>query len=360
MGLPSINITFREQGITAIKRGQRGIVALILRGAIPATNPVEIYTPADIPETMSKDNKKQVNLALMGYQRPPRKVIAYMIGEEDDYAEAMNYLETIRWDYLAIPGITEAETTEVANWIKSLRGTKGIKVKGVLPNTPADHEGIINVTADEMDDNTQIYTPAEYCARFAGLFAGTPLTIAATFAPLPELIDCEKLTRDELDEAIDRGELQLYNDGEKIKVARAVNSFITTTEEKGDSFKKIKIVDCMDMIHDDIKKTAEDNYLGKYSNSYDNKCLLISAIQGYFDQLELDGILERGKNWIGIDVAAQTAYLKSIGYKTPDGRTVEDMEEQEIKEANTKDKVFLAANIKILDAIELIELPISI
>ena len=360
MGLPSINITFREQGITAIKRGQRGIVALILRGAMQETNPVEIYTPADIPETMSEDNKKQVNLALMGYQRPPRKVIAYMIGAEDDYAEAMNYLETIRWDYLAIPGITEAETTEVANWIKSLRGTKGIKVKGVLPNTPADHEGIINVTADEMDDNTQIYTPAEYCARFAGLFAGTPLTIAATFAPLPELIDCEKLTRDELDEAIDRGELQLYNDGEKIKVARAVNSFITTTEEKGDSFKKIKIVDCMDMIHDDIKKTAEDHYLGKYANSYDNKCLLISAIQGYFDQLELDGILDRGKNWVGIDVAAQTAYLKSIGYSTPDGRTVEDMEIQEIKEANTKDKVFLAANIKILDAIEEIFLPITI
>ncbi len=360
MGLPSINISFREQGITAIKRGQRGIVALILRGAIPATNPIEITTPADIPETMSQANKKQINLALMGYQRPPRKVIAYMIGSGDDYTEAMNYLETIRWDYLAIPGITEAETTEVANWIKSLRDTKGIKVKGVLPNTPADHEGIINVTADEMFDGTETYSAAEYCARFAGLFAGTPLTIAATFAPLPELIDCEKLNKEGLDEAIDRGELQLYNDGEKIKVARAVNSFVTTTEEKGESFKKIKIVDAMDMIHDDIKKTAEDNYLGKYANSYDNKCLLISAIQGYFDQLELDGILDRGKNWVGINVAAQTAYLKSIGYKTPDGRTVEDMEIQEIKEANTKDKVFLAANIKILDAIEDIFLPITI
>src|SRR5690606_2532010 len=187
---------------------------------------------------------------------------------------------------------------------------------------PADHEGIINVTADEMFDGTETYSTAEYCSRFAGLFAGTPLTIAATFATLPELVDCKKLTKDELDEAIKRGELQLYNDGEKIKIARAVNSLVTTTQEKGDSFKKIKIVDCMDMIHDDIKKTAEDNYLGKYANSYDNKCLLISAIQGYFDELELAGILDRGKNWVGIDVAAQTAYLKSIGYKTPDGRTV--------------------------------------
>lgn len=362
MGLPSINITFRELGITAIQRGQRGIVALILRGTVPEPdkNPVIITSPADIPENMSQANKKQVNLALMGYQRPPKKVIAYMIGAEDDYTEAMNYLETVKWDYLAIPEIQPEETTVVANWIKQLRDNKKIKVKAVLPNTPADHEGIINVTADEMDDGTAIYGPAEYCSRFAGIFAGTPLTMAATFAPLPELIDCKKLIKDELDQAIDRGELQLYNDGEKIKVARAVNSLVTTTQEKGESFKKIKIIDVMDMIHDDIKKTAEDNYLGKYANSYDNKCLLISAIQGYFDQLELDGILDRGQNFVRIDIAAQANYLKSIGYKTPDGRTVDEMNEQEIKEANTKDKVFLTANIKILDAIEDIELPITI
>ncbi|MDI9412786.1 MAG: phage tail sheath C-terminal domain-containing protein [Bacillota bacterium] len=360
MGLPSINISFQEAGISAIQRGERGIVALILRGAVPIENPVQIYTPADIPEDASAANRKQINLALMGYQRPPRKVIAYMIGSEDDYTDAMNYLETVRWDYLAIPGIEPEETLEVSNWIKALRDTKGIKVKAVLPNMPADHEGIINITADEMFDGTEIYEASEYCARFAGLFAGTPLTIAATFAPLPELQDCLKLSKEDLDTAIDSGELQLYNDGEKIKVARAVNSLVTTTQEKGESFQKIKIVDAMDMIHDDIKKTAEDSYLGKYANSYDNKCLLISAIQGYFDQLEIDGILDRGKNSVFIDIPAQTAYLKGIGYQMPDGRTVEDMSEQEIKEANTKDKVFLAANIKILDAIEEINLPITI
>ena len=360
MGLPSINISFREAGISAIQRGERGIVALILRGAVPADNPIEIYTPGDIPETMSSVNRKQVNLALMGYQRPPRKVIAYTIGSEADYTEALNYLETVRWDYLAIPGIEPEDTLEIASWVKSLRDTKGKRVKAVLPNMPADHEGIINVTADEMTDGVDLYTTAEYCARFAGLFAGTPLTIAATFAPLPELVDCLKLTKTELDDAINAGELQLYNDGEKIKIARAVNSLVTTTQEKGESFQKIKIVDAMDMIHDDIKRTAEDSYLGKYANSYDNKCLLISAIQGYFDQLEIDGILDPGKNSVYIDIAAQRAYLKSIGYKTSDGRTVDEMSEQEIKEANTKDKVFLAATIKILDAIEEINLPITI
>ena len=35
------------------------------------------------------------------------------------------------------------------------------------------------------------------------------------------------------------------------------------------------------LISNDIRATARDNYLGKYSNSYDSKCLLVTAIQGY-------------------------------------------------------------------------------
>lgn len=50
--------------------------------------------------------------------------------------------------------------------------------------------------------------------------------------------------------------LSLCGDGEKVKVCRAVNSFVTTTGTKGESFKKIKVVDTMDMIKDDIRLTA--------------------------------------------------------------------------------------------------------
>ncbi|MGB9813529.1 MAG: phage tail sheath subtilisin-like domain-containing protein [Thermovenabulum sp.] len=356
MGLPAINIIFKEVAATAFQRGERGIVALILKDTnVPATNPFTVTTVSDIPTTLSEANKEQIQLALMGYIRPSRKVIVYVLpNTATDYTEAQNYLETVKWDYVAVPGIQAAETTAFATWIKNLRDTKNKKVKAVLPNTAADHEGIINFATQQIVTADKTYTTAEYCSRIAGMLAGTPLTISATFAPLPEVIDCDKLTKDEMDTAINQGKLILYNDGEKIKIARAVNSLVTTTQDKGESFKKIKIVDAMDMIYDDIKKTAEDYYIGKYANSYDNKCLLISAIQAYFDQLELDGILDKGKNSVGIDLDAQIAYLKSLGYD------VDSMQEQEIKEANTRDKVFLKASIKILDAIEDITLNINI
>lgn len=353
MKLPSINITFREEGVTAVQRGERGIVALILKDDVPIKT-FEVLTSSDIPKTLSEFNQDQIKKTLLGYRTPPRKVVCYVVNEEEGYEDAKDYLETIKWDYLAVPEIEQSEIEDFATWIKELRDNKEKKVKAVLPHTPADHEGIINFTTDEILTEDKEYTTAEYCARIAGLIAGTPLTIASTFAPLPEVLDCEKKTRDELDGAIENGEFVIFNDGEKVKVGRGVNSLVTTGEGKQDSFKKIKIVEAMDLIHDDIKRTAEDNYLGKYPNSYDNKCLLIVAIQGYLEGLELDGVLEQNTSNVAIDLERQTNYL------TSEGIDVENMNEQEIKNANTKDKVFLTSTITILDAIEEIDLEIII
>lgn len=352
MGLPSVIINFKETASSAIKRGERGIVALVLRDGVDNIESHEVLVPSDVPTDLKEFNREQIQLALMGYETPPKKVIGVVVPEEEtNYNEVMKYLETLRWDYLAIPEIEQHEVMTIAIWIKSLDK----KVKVVLPHCKGDHENIINFTSDGIVTENRTYSTAEYCSRIAGLLAGTPMTISATFAPFNEVVDFEKKTKAEMDEAINKGELILYHDGEKVKVARAVNSLVTTTEEKGESFKKIKIVDAMHMIHDDIKKTAEDSYLGKDANSYDNKCLLITAIQAYLDQLVLDGILDnKFDNKVYIDIEGQTAYLKSIGVD------VESLNEQELKEYNTKDKVFLKSNIKILDAIEDISLNIIV
>ncbi|MCR1907461.1 phage tail sheath protein, partial [Intestinimonas butyriciproducens] len=77
-------------------------------------------------------------------------------------------------------------------------------------------------------------------------------------------------------------------------------------------------------------------------------------IKGYLVGLEQSGILQAGSSSVGIDLAHQEAYLQSVGTDTS------KMSQQEIKEANTADKVFLEASIKILDAIEDISLNITI
>lgn len=355
MPMPSVNVSFTEKAAQVIKRGERGIVALILKETtVPSTNPIVAFSTADVPDTLTAANQEQIKLALMGYVKTPKKVIAFVIKDEtvDDYTPALTYFGLNRFDYLAIPTVeTDAKTTDIVTWIKAQR-TAGRKVKAVLPNTAGDNEGIINFATASVTEGSTIYTTEQYCSRIAGLIAGTPLTISCTYAPLTELTDCARLTAADMDTAVDAGKLIVFYDGEKVKIGRGVNSLTTTTADKGSQFKKIKIVDAMDMIYDDITKTAQDSYLGKFSNSYDNKCLLISAIGGYFEQLVLDGILLSGT--VSIDIAAQRAYLKGLGIAT------DDMSDDKIRVYDTDDKVFLKASITILDAIEEIQLPITI
>lgn len=72
MGMPSVIVTFKEKGITAIERSQNGVIALVLVEDNPI-EPVNVYTPDDIPETLTDDNKEQVQLCLMGYQTGPKR-----------------------------------------------------------------------------------------------------------------------------------------------------------------------------------------------------------------------------------------------------------------------------------------------
>lgn len=118
-------------------------------------------------------------------------------------------------------------------------------------------------------------------------------------------------------------------------------------------FQKIKIVDTLDIIHSDIRKVIIDDYIGKVTNSYDNKCLLIVAIKSYLEELEKSALIESDST-VEIDFEAQKSYLKSKGVD------LSYMTLQEIKEANTGSKVFLKAKIKVLDAMEDIDLSIEI
>lgn len=360
MPLPSVNIIFQSKAIAAIQRGAVGILALVLKDAsVAALTEYKLQDIADIPDTLNATNQKYIEQAFMG---TPKEIKAVVIpSTATDYNEALNYLETIKFNVLAIPGISDTDATTVATWVKSMRDTKERKIMAVLPAEAADHEGIVNFAVEDgagvagtVKVGSDTYTASQYSARIAGLIAGLPLTVAPTYQVLTEVDDVPHITKSEADTKIDAGKLILYHDGEKVKIARGVTSLVTTTETKGSDWKKIKLVRILDMIYHDVKDTIEDVYIGKYQNSYENKLLLINAINAYFEQLELERVLDPGKNRCEIDIAAQKAYLRSIG------EDVDNMAEQQIKEANTRDKVFLVSTVRPLDAIEDVQLVVNL
>lgn len=350
---PQISVTFTELGISAITRGEKGTVALIVRDAAEVA-PFAITQASQTPDTLGKETQDYIKRTFLGYVNPPKKVIVYVLAPDGKLSDALDHLATYAFDYICGPqDCTKEEATDIASWVKSRRLNDGAKYKAVLPNHPADNYAIVNFTGDAMTDGTTVWTTAEYCSRVAGLLAGTPMKIAATYAPMPELSDCARLTKDESDEAVGSGELALRWDGRKVKLNRAVTSLVTTSQGMLDSFKKIKIVEIMDLIRTDISATAEDEYIGKYANTYDNKLLLITAIRGYFMGLEQSQLVKSGYT-VDLDVDSIEQYLMSRGTNT------EEMSEQQLREADTGSHVFIIVRCKILDAIEDIFIEVEI
>ena len=351
LGMPSITIRFIEKGVSAIQRGQRGIVGLILRGAVPSTNPVVVTTESDIVGTWSNANKQYVKDALVGYTEKPKKIICFFVAADaEDYSTALDYFSSQYVDYVAIPTVaTDELESSVVSWVKN-EWENHNQIIVVLPDVTGDFEGIVNFTSDDIKVGSNTYTSEQYTPRIAGLLAGTPMTMSATYATLNEVDDVARLTKAQQDAAVAAGKFILFYDAEKVKTGTAVTSFTTTTSEKGDSFKKIKLVDTMRQITRDIYSTVRDSYIGKYPNTYDNKVMLCNAIMGYFKQLT--DIVENYS--IDIDAEANATYLESKGIDTS------DMTTDELRHANTGDKVFLTAKMNLVDVMENIDIPIYI
>ena len=364
MGLPDIVIEFSRKAVAAIQSGTLGVVGIILKddknnGAMILRGVDEIPTGES---AFSAANTAYIQRAFIG---APTKVIIYTLPKDaEDYNAAFKYFATQRVHYMVgAPDISTDEAKLFATWIKGLRAKSIRRPVAVLPNTAGDDRSVVNFSVvnysstDKIMEGEKAYTEAEYCSRIAGLLAGVDLRISATFKPLSELTQIPSADDEEVDTAIDAGKLVLYSDGERIVIGRGVNSLVTTSEVNTEDLKKIKISAIQDLIEGDIYSTINSSYIGNYSNSYDNKCLLITAIRGYLRGLEATdggkGYLRANRSTMEIDVAKQKLYLESIGIDTS------EMSEQEIKEANTGSHVFLKGTISILDAIEDVDIFIN-
>lgn len=170
--------------------------------------------------------------------------------------------------------------------------------------------------------------------------------MSGTYAALPELTGVTPRTKEEQIEAINNGKLILIHDGQTAKLARAVNSLTTIPPEGKADWSKIKIVEGMDLVTYYLRTTIQNEYIGRYPNTYDNKQLLVTAISAYLTYLEGAGVLNPGESYAEIDVAAQEKWLKANGVETA------DLTRQQIKEYQTGSWVFVKCGGRFVDAME--------
>ena len=349
MGLPIIDISFKQLAKSAVIRSQRGIVALILKDTTKAS--LTVFDEGDIPSSLTKENQGLIKDVLKG---SPNKIELFVLGAEGEISEALTYFEGVEFNLMCMPSAETSDVTAIKTFIKKMNDVVKYKCDAIVANDKADSEAIINYTAKDIVVNGESVTTANHTARMAGLIEGTPLHQSVTFATLSDVDAIENLTKEQADTRIDNGELILVREMGKVRVARGVNSLTTLTDIKGNAFQKIKLRKILNLIHNDLRRVIVEKYIGKVPNNYDNKCVLITEIKNYLDELATEQLIEK-VNTVGIDLIAQKKWLKDNT-----NLDVNAMTEQEIKEANTQSNVFLAISLKTLDAMEDIVIGISI
>lgn len=360
-GLPQVLIDFKTKGITAIKRSARGVVVLILKcESTDTSNKYKISDVSEIPEGVF--DEASTDLIKKCLDGTPLRILIYTLPKasvqapKNTQATLLKQLKHIRYNYIAAPTGTTQDQQDLASYIKAERNNSRKTVKAVVGSVAADFDGVINFCTEDIKVATgkntagkttyKTYTPIEYTARIAGILAGLALDRSATYYKLTE-VESVKVYED-LNDRIDHGELHLFDeeDGEGVKIARACNSLQTFTTDKGEEFRKIKIVEGVDMVTDDIRDTFKKYYVGKYINDYDHKMLFVAAIMVYFGQLAGNVLDSRAGNTVDIDFQFQKDYA------IIKGEDVSQMTNMQIREYNTGSQIGLSGNVKFVDAME--------
>ena len=349
MGLPIIDISFKQLAKSAVIRSQRGIVALILKDTTKAS--LTVFDEGDIPSSLTKENQGLIKDVLKG---SPNKIELFVLGTGTNISEALTYFEGIEFNLMCMPSAETSDVTAIKSFIKKMNEVVKYKCDAILANENADSESIINYTANNIVVGGKSVTTAKHTARIAGLIEGTPLHQSITFATLSDVDAIENLTKEQADTRIGNGELILVREMGKVRVSRGVNSLTSLTDVKGNAFQKIKLRKILNLIHNDLRRVIVEKYIGKVPNNYDNKCVLITEIKNYLDELATEQLIEK-VNTVGIDLIAQKKWLKDNT-----NLDVNAMTEQEIKEANTQSNVFLAISLKVVDAMEDIVIAVEI
>ena len=309
MGLPEIFISFQTAAVSAITRSARGVLAVAVKDATEGGATEATYKSlAEVPEDkFSPENYRLLKLAFLA---APSKVWVLRVGE--DAEKTYQALERLRFDWLAAPGLEDAR---VMSFIKTLRnGGRG--VKAVVANATApDCEGIVNLCVSGLTLEDGAMEAKDYAVRVAALLAALPLTRSATYVNLPEVVGCDALAEPDAD--VDAGKLIIVPGREGYRLGRAVNSLTTLTPDKAAPFQKIKIVEGIDLIRGDIAKAFESGYVGKVLNDYDNKLLLVTAINTYLKGLEGDVLDKTADNRCFVSLSGQRSYLEGRGTDTP-------------------------------------------
>ncbi len=290
--LPGAYINFLTNAPLSITPGERGTVVLLQEMSVGTAGDMYTITVStnDYPSGIAAEDKLLVNEVLKG----AKTVLVYNLGishSEEVISSALSALKTVKFNTICYPydGTSYAPNKAlIVAWIKALREDEGVKAQAVLANSASDEEGVINVANGIVLSNGTTLTAAQATAWVAGVTAGANINQSNTGKKYTDAIDVSpRLTKTEMEAAITAGKFIFKVDSaQNVTAVYDINSLTTTTVDKGEVFKKNRIIRTIDGINSDIGEIFESNYVGKVDNDADGRAMLRATLIEYFDELQ--------------------------------------------------------------------------
>lgn len=290
--LPGAYINFLTNAPLSITPGDRGIAVILQEMSVGTAGDIYTVTTTgnNYPSGVTSADKLLVNEALKGAQT----VLVYNLGTSHTAAvlsTALDALKTVQFNTLCYPydgTESAANKSTIVTWIEALRTNEGVKAQVVLANQAADKESVIDVANGVVLSDGTTLTAAQTTAWVAGVTAGANVNQSNTGKKYTDAVDVSpRMTKTEMETAITAGKFIFkVNSAQNVSAVYDINSLVTTTTDKGEIFKKNRVVRTVDGINNDIVEIFESNYVGKMNNNADGRSMLRSTLIEYFSELQ--------------------------------------------------------------------------
>lgn len=217
------------------------------------------------------------------------------------YADFLTAIEPYDFDVIIDDSADSTVGAAMVNFVERMNSQNGKYIQLVTTANGSNSRFVTKVTDGNviLDDGTEL-APNKVCWWAGGAEAGAKYNQSLTYAQYPGAVTTKPLlTNEQIIDRINKGELVLSVENNKVRVEQDINCLTAYTPDISKIYHKNRVIRLCNTIANDIYKQFSENFIGVVNNNEEGRLLFKSAIVGYLMDIQSNqGI----KNFVEEDV----------------------------------------------------------
>ena len=200
-----------------------------------------------------------------------------------EYATFLEACEKVFFNALCYDDTDDTIRAAVATFVKRQCEERGYYCQAIMPNynTP-DYEGCISVKNGINLSDGYVLTNVKATWWIAGCTAGAKANESLTHVqhPLAKSV-INEYSKNEIEQYLNDGHIVFINEFEKIMVCKDINTYHSTSTNKGDEYKSNRCVRTINDFCNYCYRTYDETFIGKLDNDESGRDTLKGDVVGY-------------------------------------------------------------------------------